>query len=90
MRSGNHKQRRSFTLSKESISFLERERRQARIASVSAFLDQLIQQCRRQKEQQRIEASITRYYDSLSPEEVDEEKDWAEFVQSQIPETWGE
>jgi hypothetical protein len=50
----------------------------------------LIQQCRRQKEQQRIEASITRYYDSLSPEEVDEEKDWAEFVQSQIPETWGE
>jgi len=34
---------------------------------------------------ERISASVTRYYDSLSPEEIAEDRAWGDFAATQFP-----
>ena len=80
------KERRTFSLSRESLRFLELIRKQRKGSSVSAILDDLIAQQRRSQEARRISASITSYYDSLTDKEVAEDSAWGEFAESQFSE----
>ena len=79
------KEKRTFSLSRESLRFLELMRKKRKGASVSAVLDELIAQQRRAQEARRISASITGYYDSLTDKEVAEDRAWGEFAESQFP-----
>lgn len=83
--SSPRKARKTFSLSRESVSYLESLRRARKSKSISSVLDDLIRQRREGEELKRISASVTRYYDSLTAEEVAEDRAWADFAATQFP-----
>jgi hypothetical protein len=84
-RRGTRKAKRTFSLSREAMAYLESERRAIREKSLSAVLEGIVLREQQQKEMERVSASFTRYYDSLSPEEIAEDRAWGEFAATQFP-----
>jgi hypothetical protein len=84
-RNAARKEKRTFSLTRESVSYLESLRKQKKGSSTSAVLEELIRQQRQASEMQRISASVTRYYDSLTDEEVAEDRAWGQFAETQFP-----
>ena len=78
------KARKTFSLSRESVRYLESLRKAKRGKSISSVLDDLIRQRREAEEMNRVSASITNYYDSLSDQQVAGERSWGEFAETQI------
>ncbi|HEY4903223.1 MAG TPA: hypothetical protein VIH89_07110 [Candidatus Sulfotelmatobacter sp.] len=81
----SRKSRKTFSLSRETVKYLETLRKQSRRESMSAVLEELIRQQQEMKEMERISASAKRYYDSLSPEEVAEDRDWGDVAAASFP-----
>jgi len=79
------KAKKSYTLSSESVAFLEIMRRKRRATSVSSVLEEILQAVRRRQEQARVEQSVSHYYSSLSGEETAELAKWAEFASRDFP-----
>jgi len=84
-RNAARKEKKTFSLTRESVSYLESLRKGKKRRSTSAVLEELIRAQRRASEMERISASVTRYYDSLTKEEVAEERAWGEFALTQFP-----
>jgi hypothetical protein len=80
-----HKGKKTFSLSSQSLMFLEALRKERRSRSTSSVLEELIRQQQQAKEMERVSASVTRYYDSLSAEEISEDRAWGDFAASQFP-----
>ncbi len=78
------KAKKTFSLSRESVRYLESLRQNRRAESISAILEDLIRQQREASEMERIAASITSYYDSLSDEQVAEDRAWGQFAERQF------
>jgi len=87
--SGSHskrrtKQRRTFTLSPESVALLEKLSANrddpGRRESVSAVLDDLLLAVVKDQKRQEIEDQIGKYYDQRSEEERQEEIDWGKLA----------
>ena len=76
--------KRSFTLSPEALGILARFQKEAHAASLSAALEKLIQNHQAQLQVAALDAQMTSYYDSLSPEEVREQAEWGDFATSQL------
>jgi hypothetical protein len=74
------KQRRTFTLSPESLAYLEQETQTRSADSQSAVLDELLQEKKRERQLAALETAIGAYYDGLSDAEVEEDKIWGEFA----------
>jgi len=74
------KQRRTFTLSPESLAYLEQETQRRSADSQSAVLDELLQEKKRERQLAALETAIGAYYDGLSDAEVEEDKIWGEFA----------
>ena len=85
MRAAVRKTRKTFTLSRESVAFLREVEREKHAASTSAALDELLLEKRMEREQQRHQASIAAYYDSLSDDQVEENANWGRIAESQFP-----
>ncbi len=83
-RASTRKQRKTFTLSRQAIGYLEAARKEAHSPSTSAVLEQIIQERQQQRERQRTSAAIARYYDSLTTGEREENRLWGEFSENQI------
>ena len=84
-RRSTRKQRRTFTLSAESLAYLEQEARRRKIESQSALLDELLLEQTREQQLAATEDKIKAYYDSLSDEEVEEQRAWGEFAEQNLP-----
>jgi hypothetical protein len=80
------KQKRTFSLSPESLEYLENIRKQKKAPSTSTVLDEIIREKRHASELARAEASIVSYYDSISDDERSELSAWGHFGTSQFPE----
>jgi hypothetical protein len=78
------KRRRTFTLSPESLAYLEQQARERQLDSQSAVLDELLQEKTREQRRAALEAKITAYYDSLNDEEVEEQRAWGEFAEQTL------
>jgi len=76
--------KKSFSISVESDSFIRRNCKERKSNSESETLDALLSELKAIRQQQAIEAAYTDYYDSLSQEEVAEERAWATFAESQL------
>jgi len=74
------KSKKSFTISTESVAFLEEMRKKNSAESTSAILEEILQAVRRREKRSSIERQMTEYYDSLTDVEVAEEKLWGEFA----------
>lgn len=82
------KQRKTFTLSPQSVAFLEElsaERSARGQESVSAVLDDLLMSFGEEKRRREMEHSTQKYYDMRSPQDEEEEIAWAKFALSQFP-----
>ncbi len=80
----DRKQRKTFTLSRQAIGYLEAARKEARSPSTSAVLEKIIRERQQQRERQKTNAAIAHYYDSLTAEEREENRLWGEFSEDQI------
>jgi hypothetical protein len=78
------KQRKTFTLSQESVALLEElsasDKDSRGLESVSAVLDNLLLAIGKDKVRQENEDKIGKYYDERSDEERQEEIDWGKFA----------
>jgi len=52
---------------------------------VSSILEEIIRQQQQAKEMERISASFTSYYDSLSAKEKADDRAWGDFAATQFP-----
>lgn len=78
------KLKKTFSLSQDSICYLESVRKARKRPSISAVLEELIRQEQQLREMERVSASVTRYYDSLTEAERAENRAWGEFAESQF------
>jgi len=74
-----NKQKRSFTLSPDSIAFLERLRKKRKASSCSKVLDELISEAGRRQRKAEIHKAMDDYYANLTDEEMAEDKAWGQF-----------
>lgn len=74
----NRKIKRSFTLARESVEFLHETRVRRKANSDSEALDQLLTDLRLEAMQREIDAAYKEYYDTVSDEILQEQREWAE------------
>jgi hypothetical protein len=81
----DRKTKRSFSLSPESVEFLETLRQKEAADSVSAVLEDILQAARRAQELALVDKAVTDFYSSLSEEDQKEDVRWGEFALTQFP-----
>jgi len=79
------REKKSFTLSPESIAFLAARRARERAPSTSAVLEEILQAARREQELDAQQKAVVAYYDSLSAKDADEQAKWGDFALEQFP-----
>lgn len=84
-RQSSRKAKRTFSLSRQTVAFLESERKAKQWKSLSAVLEEIVRRRQEEKEMERISAAFTRYYDCLTPAEIAEDREWGEFAATQFP-----
>jgi hypothetical protein len=81
------KERKTFTLSRESVALLQDLRtmqRGSRRRSVSAVLDDLLRALDKQRKREAVEQAITSFYDGLPESAQSEDREWGEFSLAQF------
>jgi hypothetical protein len=81
----DRKAKKSYTLSPESVEFLEATRKKRHAASVSAILEEILQNVRRENERASIERAVADYYASLSDKQITEQAEWGGFAEREFP-----
>lgn len=79
-----NKIKKSFSISVESDAFIRRMSKERKSNSDSETLDALLSELMATRRQKALEAAYTNYYDSLSDDEVAEERAWGAFAESQL------
>ena len=74
------KQPRTFSLSRDVIDILERYKKERKAGSLTAAVEEIVREWTTVQMAQQVAA----YYDSLSDEEVAQEKNWGEFSETQL------
>lgn len=82
--SAKHKAKKSYTLSPESVAFLEGLRKKRHAASTSLVLDEIIQGALREQEKRAVEDAVSEYYGSLSDQERTERSVWGKFAETEF------
>jgi hypothetical protein len=81
------KERKTFTLSRESVALLHDLRtmqRGSRRRSVSAVLDDLLRALDKQRKREAVEKAITSFYDGLPESAQSEDREWGAFSLTQF------
>jgi hypothetical protein len=78
------KLRKTFSLSRDVLRVIEAFRAEQRKASLTEALEELVRRGELQREQARLEAATEAYYSSLSAEQMEEERAWGQFAESQM------
>jgi hypothetical protein len=79
------REKKSFTLSPESVAFLDARRARQRAPSTSAVLEEILRTARREQELDAQQKAVVAYYDSLSAKDADEHAKWGDFALEQFP-----
>ena len=74
------KQPRTFSLSRDVIDILERYKKERKAGSLTAAVEEIVREWTTAQMAQQVAA----YYDSLSDEEVAQEKNWGAFSETQL------
>jgi hypothetical protein len=83
------KERRSFTLSKESIALLSKlcvAGNGSKTRSASAVLDDILRSLAKERKRKAVEQAITTYYNGLPEQARQEDNEWGEFSLAQFSE----
>jgi hypothetical protein len=79
------KEKKTFSLSRQSVMFLEAVRKERRGRSISSVLEDIIRQQQQAQEIKSISASVSSYYDSLTEPQIREDRAWGQFAETQLP-----
>ncbi len=79
------KTKKSYTLSPESIRFLEALSKAQQASSVSAVLDEMIQSVRRAREREALDRAVAGYYSGLGADDAKEQAQWGDFALAEFP-----
>jgi hypothetical protein len=79
----NRKTKKSYTLSPESVAFLETMRKKRQMESISAVLEEILQAVRRSQELASVERAVSAYYSSLDDKELQEHTLWGDFAMAE-------
>ena len=79
------KSKKSYTLSPQSIAFLEAMRKKRHTSSTSLVLEEILQAFRRGQEKMEVDKAVVDYYESLSNDETEEQARWAQFALAEFP-----
>jgi metal-responsive CopG/Arc/MetJ family transcriptional regulator len=79
------KERRTFTLDPELVTYVEEVRKERRAGSVSSALEEILRESKRQREGKQLEEQIAGYYSSMSEADVEHDREWGEFAETQFP-----
>jgi len=79
------KAKKSYTLSAESVAYLDALRKLRSAPSTSSVLEEILQQVRRTSKRMALEQAVTDYYSSLSEKELGEQAKWADFAWAEFP-----
>ena len=82
----SHKKKKTYSLSPTSVQYIQRIRVSAKLRSDSEALDGLIREKMLEAERNRISASISNYYDTLSDEQQEEARNWGQTAESHFVE----
>jgi hypothetical protein len=81
----SRKAKKSYSLSPESVEFLNTIRKRRHASSVSAVLEEILQSVRREQSKSDLEQQVEDYYSSLSLDEAAEQTRWGEFALREFP-----
>lgn len=84
MRTSSGKSRKTFSLSREAVTYLETYQVKKKEASLSSAVEALIEERKQQEAAENLAAQTRAYYDTLAPAEQDETEAWGRFVESEI------
>jgi hypothetical protein len=79
------KEKKTFSFSRQAVMYLEALRKERRSRSVSSVLEEIIRQQQQAREMKSISASVSSYYDSLTDQQVEEDRAWGQFASTQFP-----
>ena len=79
------KAKKSFTLSRESVAFLDAMRKRRRARSTSSVLEDILRQARVEQEKSAVAKTISEYYSSLTAEEAQEQTLWGDLAMREFP-----
>jgi hypothetical protein len=85
IRALGQKLKKSYTLSPESVAFLEALRKKRGGDSISAVLEEILQAVQRKHEKAAVERAVADYYGSLSEPQAEEQAEWGEFALREFP-----
>lgn len=80
----SRKVKKSFSISRESDSFIREIAKERKSPSESETLDVLLKELIVARQQRAIEAAYTKYYDSLTEDEIEAETAWGTFSESEL------
>jgi hypothetical protein len=84
MRIPSRKSRKTFSLSRDAVAYLETYRARRKEPSLSGVVEAIIRERREEEEADKLAAQTRAYYDSVTPAELKETEAWGEFVESEI------
>jgi len=82
---GRRKEKKSYTLSPQSVEFLEALRKKQHASSTSSVLEEILQAFRRGQEKAAIERAVASYYSSIPTDEMEDLAKWGEFAEGEFP-----
>jgi hypothetical protein len=78
------KAKKTYSLSPESVEFLEKLRQRPHAPSVSFILAEILQAVRREQGKAALERAVADYYSSFSAQDAADEAEWGEFAQREF------
>jgi len=84
-RTPHRKEKKTYSLSREAIRFLEAVQKERKIDSASSALDELLREQKQAREMEQASAAITKYYDALTEQEMEEDRAWGKAGETQFP-----
>jgi hypothetical protein len=81
------KSRKTFSLSRDAVTYLETYQAKKKEASLSSAVEALIEERKEQEEAEKLAAQTRAYYDSLGADELGESEAWGKFAESESANT---
>jgi hypothetical protein len=77
------KSRKTLSLSRDAVIFLESYQTQKKEASLSSAVEALIEEQKQRQAAEKLTAQTRVYYDSLTADDQDETEAWGKFTESE-------
>ena len=80
------KEKRTFSLSRDVVEYLENGCAETHAPSLSAYLESVVREFQAKVEMEKREAATTAYYDGLTADQMDEQAEWGRVGAASIVE----